>query len=248
MIENILKNKNILITGAGKGIGKQLVYDCVNDGAFVYCLVKSKKDNIKFKNLDNIKIFNGDVNNTKIINNIFNHSIKNKKIINGVVNNAGIRLRKEFINISKSDLLKIFNTNFFSIFFLLQIYFKYLKKYKVSTSIVNIGSIVGKIGFDELSAYASTKSALSGLSKSLATEFSKKNIRINLIEPGFTKTSFYNNFKTKKKLYEWTLRRTPMHRWGEPNEISDLIIFLLSDKSTYITGESISIDGGWSNS
>ena len=116
---------------------------------------------------------------------------------------------------------------------------------KLKGSIVNIGSIVGPTGFSELSGYASTKSALIGLTKSYAVEMSKKNIRANIINPGFTKTSYFKKFKQKKKLYKWTLSRIPMGRWGEPNEISYLINFLLSDKSQYITGESINIDGGW---
>jgi NAD(P)-dependent dehydrogenase (short-subunit alcohol dehydrogenase family) len=247
MIDDFLKNKNILITGAGKGIGEQLVYDCLEGGAFVYCLIKSKGDNSKFKNLTNIKIFNGDVNNTKVFKSIFNYSLKNKKLINGLVNNAGIRQRKKFVDISKTDLKKIFDTNFFAIFNLLQSYFKYVQQNKVNSSIVNIGSIVGKLGFNDLSGYASTKSALEGLTKSLALDFAEFGSRINIIQPGFTKTSFYQKFKKNKKLYNWTLNRTPLKRWGEPAEISNLIIFLLSDYSKYITGESISVDGGWSN-
>ena len=72
-------------------------------------------------------------------------------------------------------------------------------------------------------------------------------IRANLVNPGFTKTSFYRKFKKKKKLYNWTLSRIPSNRWGEPEEIANLICFLLSTKSNYITGETINIDGGWSN-
>ena len=74
----------------------------------------------------------------------------------------------------------------------------------------------------------------------------KKNIRSNSISPGFTKTSFYKPFKkNKKKLYSWTLSRIPQKRWGEPKEISELIHFLISNNSNYITGENINIDGGW---
>ena len=75
-----------------------------------------------------------------------------------------------------------------------------------------------------------------------------KNIRANTVNPGFTKSSFYKKFKQKKSLYKWTLSRIPQSRWGEPNEIANLICFLISENSSYITGESINIDGGWSNS
>ena len=90
---------------------------------------------------------------------------------------------------------------------------------------------------------------LVGLTKSVSVEMSKYKIRSNIINPGFTKTSFYKSFKKDKKaLYKWTTMRTPMKRWGEPEEIANLVCFLLSNKSSYITGESINIDGGWTSS
>ena len=122
-----------------------------------------------------------------------------------------------------------------------------LKKKNIR-SIVNISSIVGKNGFKELTGYASTKSALVGLGKSLAAEFGYLGLRINTINPGFIKTSYYSKFRKKNKLYNWTLSRTPIKRWGESYEVANLIIFLLSDKSSYINGEDINIDGGWLSS
>ena len=131
----------------------------------------------------------------------------------------------------------------------MQVFSDFLIKNKIKGSIVNLASIVGQIGFEELSAYASTKGALISLTKSFATEMSKHGIRANTISPGFTKTSFYKNFKkNKKQLYSWTLSRIPMKRWGEPTEISDLIAFILSEKSSYLNAENINVDGGWLNS
>ena len=114
--------------------------------------------------------------------------------------------------------------------------------------LIKSGAIVGEKGFIELSGYASTKRALDGLTKSLAVEFASKKIRINIIHPGFIKTSYYENFKkNKKKLYKWTLSRIPQKRWADPKEVAELVSFVLSDKSRYLNGENISIDGGWSN-
>ena len=73
-------------------------------------------------------------------------------------------------------------------------------------------------------------------------------IRANIVSPGFTETSYFNKFKKKKKLYNWTISRIPMGRWGKPKEVANLISFLLSDNSEYITGENINIDGGWLSS
>ena len=142
-----------------------------------------------------------------------------------MINNAGQRQRKSFLKISKKNIREIFDVNFFSIFNLTQKYVKYSKNKNFNCSVVNISSIVGSLGFEDLSGYGSTKSALDGLTKCLASEF-KGRIRFNSIQPGFTKTSFYEKFKKKRKsLYKWTLSRIPMKRWGNPNEIAELIFF-----------------------
>lgn len=241
----LFKNKAILVTGGGKGIGKSTIERLLNEGAYVYAIIKSKKDNKNFKNNRNLKIYNGKVENEKLIKKIFKDSKENKKIITGLVNNAGIRLRKDFIKTSKKDLSNIFNVNFFSIFRIMQLFSEYLNLSKNKGSIVNVASIVGQAGFKQLTAYASTKGALISLTKSFATEMAPYGIRANIVSPGFTKTSYYKKFKRNKKLYHWTLSRIPLKRWGDSGEIADLIIFLLSNKSNYITGENVNIDGGW---
>ena len=246
----ILRRKNILITGAGKGIGFDSVKNCIREGAFVYALIKNKNDKKKFNifHKNSYKVIVGNVNNNKLILKIFKDSIKSKKIISGLVNNAGMRFRKKFSLITEKELHEVFKVNFYSIFFLIQNYRNYLSKLKRKGSVVNVSSIVGEIGFKELTAYASSKGALTSLTKSLASELSSEEIRLNSISPGFIKTSFYKKFKKKKKLYNWTLSRIPMNRWGSPEEISKLISFLISDDSSYINGENINIDGGWLSS
>jgi len=166
------------------------------------------------------------------------------KHIDGLINNAGIRQRKEFEKISLKELDNIYEINFKSIFFLTQLFFKLMKKTK--GSIVNISSIVGPIGFNNLSGYAFTKSGLIGLTKSLANELAKYKIRVNSISPGFIKSSYANQFKKNNpELYDYTISRTLLKRWGECDEVADLILFLLSNNSLYITGNNIFIDGGW---
>ena len=138
--------------------------------------------------------------------------------------------------------------NFVSPFIITQKFYENCDK-KKNCSIVNIGSIVGENGLTELSGYGSSKGAINSLTKCLMSEFSQnyKNIRINCINPGFVKTSFYKKFKKNKKLYNWTLNKTPLNRWANSNEISNLIFFLLSDNSSYINGQCINIDGGWTS-
>ena len=240
-----MKKKNILVTGAGKGIGLATTKKLLEDGNYVFAIIRDKKDNKKFDNYDNLKIFNANIKNYKFIEKVLTYSHKIKKPITGLVNNAGIRQRKKFLKISSNDLKEIFTTNFFAAFKIMQIFTNSLIKKKLKGSIVNIASIVGQNGFSELSAYGATKGALISLTKSFAKEFGKMNIRVNCVSPGFTKTSFYKKFRTKKKLYNWTISRIPLSRWGNPDEIANMICFLLSDKSEYINGENINIDGGW---
>ena len=243
---NKLINKNILITGAGKGLGRALVDSLISKNIFIYALTRSKKDLNDLKDKKNIKIFYGDVSNINLIKKIFKSSEKEKKYINALVNNAGIRQRKKFINIKTKDLQEILKTNFISIFEIMKIFSIFSVKHNLTSSIVNIGSIVGENGFKELAGYSASKGALKSLTKSFAVEYAKKNIRANVINPGFIKTSYYEKFKKKNKnLYNWTLSRTPQGRWGEPLEVVNLIEFLLSDDASYITGANINIDGGW---
>ena len=242
-----LRNKNILITGVGKGLGKSMVEYFLKSGAYIYGITRSKSDINKLPNNKKLKLYVGDVRNVKIIKKIFNQSVKDKRIINGLVNNAGIRQRSKFENISSKDIKKVFDINFFSVFEILKLYVAYVKKYKINSSVVNIGSIVGETGFKDLSGYSSTKGALKSLTQCLAVEFANKNMRFNVVSPGFIETSFFNKFKSKKKLYKWTLSKIPMNRWGKSEEISALTAFLISDLSSYITGETINIDGGWTH-
>jgi len=245
----MFKSSAIIVTGVGKGIGTDIVRKISENGNFVYGITRSENDKKKFKKLNNCQIIIGDINNQSTLKKVIKISDKQKKIISGLVNNAGERQRIDFNKITKKDLKQIFEVNFFSNFYNMQIFSKYLIKKKIKGSIVNIGSIVGQRGFAQLSGYASTKSALDGLTKSFATEMAKFNIRANIVHPGFIKTSYYEKFrKNRKKLYSWTLGRIPQKKWGEPRDISNLVCFLLSDKSSYITGSSFNVDGGWLNS
>lgn len=248
MLNNFSK-KVVFITGAGKGIGRSLTESLLSRGAYVYVLTKSKNTMKDLHNNKNLKVFYGDVSNIKLIEKIFRISLKDKKKINAIINNAGIRQRKKFLRLTTKDIQNVFKINFFSIFKIMQMYCLYSIKNKIKSSIVNIGSIVGENGFLELAGYSSSKGALKSLTKSVAVEHAKDNIRVNIVIPGFIKTSYYKKFKkSKKKLYNWTLSRTPMSRWGESNEVVKLIEFLISDDSSYITGSSFNVDGGWLSS
>ena len=113
--------------------------------------------------------------------------------------------------------------------------------------VIGISSVIALTGNAGQSNYAASKAGLIGMTKSLALELAENNynIRVNCINPGFTKTSYFQNFKKNKKLYKWTLSKISAGRWGESSEISKLAILLMSNKASYINGQIINIDGGW---
>ena len=246
-MEKILKDKKILISGVGKGLGLDMLYKCIDNGAYIYGFTRSKSDikKINKKYLTKSKIFVGDVTNDKFLKRLFSYFKKNKIYLDGLINNAGQRQRKSFIDFTKKDIEQIIKVNFVSTFLLTQLFVKNSKNH--GESIVNIGSIVGEKPFSNLVGYASSKSAVSGFTKSLALELAEKknNIRVNCINPGFTKTSYFKKFKKNKKLYNWTISKIAAERWADSFEISKLAVFLLSKKSSYINGQIINIDGGW---
>ena len=243
-----LKNKIVLLTGAGKGIGKEILKLLIKEKITVYAITRKKKDFENLKKNKEVYLFEGDITNQKVIGQIFSKAKKNRHTFNCLINNAGIRQRKKFSKISNKDLQEVFENNFFSIFKISQKFSDQFNEKKNMASIVNISSIVGNLGFKELSGYASTKSAIDGLTKSLAAELSEKNIRVNSIAPGFIKSSYFENFKkNKNNLYKWTLSRIPFNKWGESTDVAYLTLFLLSENAKYINGQTIKIDGGWTS-
>lgn len=245
-----LKNKNILISGVGKGLGRDMMFKCVDSGAFVFGFTRSKNDikNLKGQYLKRTKIFIGDATNEKFIKKLFKYLSDRKIILDGLINNAGQRQRKSFTDFKSKDIRDIMNVNFISTFLIAQQFIKQIKKNNFG-SIINIGSIVGDKAFSDLTGYASSKSAISGFTKSLSLELASKGYktRVNCINPGFTKTSYFKKFRKNKKLYSWTIKKIAAGRWGDVSEVSGLAIFLLSNRSSYINGQTINIDGGWTS-
>ena len=214
MIKFNFKNKNFVLTGAGKGIGFETLSKLYKSGAKISAVTRSTSDikNIKKKFSHNrVYVYHGDISKENDIKNFFLFSKKKLNRIDGLINNAGIRQRKSFLDINKKDFEDVINNNLRSTFKISQLFSTIMKKN--GGSIINISSIVGPRGFKNLSGYAMTKSAINGLTKSLAVELAKKKIRVNSICPGFIKSSYASKFKNNfAKLYKYTLDRTPLNR------------------------------------
>lgn len=242
-------NKVVVITGVGKGFGRELVKSLCND-YYVIGISRTSDDldslenetaksshNVVLKCLDL-----SDFENTRMV--LSEELEKLRKPVFGLINNAGVRCRKAFTELSVTDFLDVARVNLFAAINLSSILLKYMLKEKAGR-IINISSILSQSALPELSAYSVSKGGLDAFTRSLAVEYGHKNISVNSVLPGFCKTSYYPTFAKNHELLDMTLRNTPMNRWGEDNELVGLCRFLLSPEAGYINGASIPIDGGW---
>lgn len=246
----LLEGKVCIITGAGKGFGRSLADVFHGHGAKIALITRNQDDVLELKKAfgsdsNEVIAVCGDVTHPDAVYNFVAETYNCFGQIDVLVNNAGIRFRKKFLDISQADFRHVMDTNLVSMFHLCQAVLPYMVKQNAG-KIINMSSVAGSQGLPELSAYVTSKAGIIGLTKALAVEFAEKNIQINAICPGFCKTSYYENFKAKSELYNFTLERTPMRRWGESEEIAKACVFLASDMSSYITGDVLNVDGGWS--
>ena len=240
---NNLENKNIIVTGASGGIGNSIVKKLNKAGANILASGTriEKLEELK-KNFENIKILKFDISQSdKIAEFIENATNELGGSLDGLVNNAGITQDNLAIRMSLEEWQKVININLTSTFLMSKFAIKKMLKNK-SGKIVNITSVVGHTGNLGQANYTASKAAIVAMSKSLAIEYAKKNININCISPGFIKTAMTDNIDEKFK--EVIISKIPSARLGEPDDIANAVLFLSSDQSDYINGETIHVNGG----
>ena len=240
---NNLENKNIIVTGASGGIGNSIVKKLNEAGANILASGTriEKLEELK-KNFENIKILKFDISQSdKIDEFIENATNELGGSLDGLVNNAGITQDNLAIRMSLEEWQKVININLTSTFLMSKFAIKKMLKNK-SGKIVNITSVVGHTGNLGQANYTASKAAIVAMSKSLAIEYAKKNININCISPGFIKTAMTDNIDEKFK--EVIVSKIPSARLGEPDDIANAVLFLSSDQSDYINGETIHVNGG----
>ena len=247
---NNLENKNIIVTGASGGIGNSIVKKLNKAGANILASGTriEKLEELK-KNFENIKILKFDISQSdKISEFIENATNELGGSLDGLVNNAGITQDNLAIRMSLEEWQKVININLTSTFLMSKFAIKKMLKNK-SGKIVNITSVVGHTGNLGQANYTASKAAIVAMSKSLSIEYAKKNININCISPGFIKTAMTDNIDEKFK--EVIVSKIPSARLGEPDDIANAVLFLSSDQSDYINGETIHVNGGlymaWQN-
>ncbi len=240
---NDLKDLNIILTGATGGIGSSILEKLYNHGAKIIATGTNQEKLDKINNkYENVKVKKFDISDHSSLENFINEcndDFQNK--IDILINNAGITKDNLSIRMSEDEWNKVININLTSTFLLCKNTIKKMLKNK-NGKIINITSVVGHTGNIGQANYAASKAGLIGMSKSLALEYGKKNIKINCVSPGFIKSEMTDkindNFKEQLK------NKISLERFGDPIDVANAVFFLSSGLSDYITGETLHVNGG----
>jgi NAD(P)-dependent dehydrogenase (short-subunit alcohol dehydrogenase family) len=240
-----LQNKKALVTGGTKGIGLAVTKEFIELGAEVLVVARKTGDLTSQVKSEKLILLEGDVTDpsfrTKII-----QTVKDRwGRLDILVNNVGTNIRKSFIEYSEEEYRQLFETNLFAMVDLTQRSFELLKNSK-NASVINIASVAGSVDVQSGPPYGMTKAAIIQLSRHLAVEWSQHHIRVNTVSPWYIETPLTESVLSQPVRLEKILARTPMARVGQPEEVASLVAFLAMDKSSYITGQNIMVDGGMS--
>ena len=236
------KNKKILITGATGGIGGSLVQKFISlNGNVLGTGTKVEKLNLIKKQNPSIKIHKFDISNHSKIEEFIETVSNELGGLDILINNAGVNVDNLSLRMKDEEWKKVIDINLTSTFLLSKYAIKKMLKNKFGR-IVNITSIVAHSGNLGQSNYSASKAGIIGMSKSLAIEYAKKNITINCVSPGFIVSEMTENLPDKVK--EYLTSRIPMARLGNGEDVSNCAAFLSSDSSSYVTGETIHVNGG----
>ena len=236
------KNKKILVTGATGGIGKALVQKFVSlEGNVLATGTKTEKLDALKKEFPNINVLKFDISDHSKIEEFIENVSSQLVGLDILVNNAGINMDNLSLRMKDDEWKKVIDLNLGSTFFLCKYGIKKMLKNKYGR-IVNITSIVGHTGNLGQSNYAASKAAIVGMSKSLAIEYAKKNITINCVSPGFIQSKMTEGIVESIKAV--LTSRIPMAKLGKGEDVANTVAFLSSDAASYITGETIHVNGG----
>ena len=237
----IMDKKIAFITGISRGIGLEIAKSFVNDDYFVIGTSRSSFRINEELNSENCMHLLMDVTDREQISSCFDELKKINKIPNVLINNAGITKDQLFLRMKEDDWDDVINSNLTSVFNITKLFIKSMVKDRYG-KIINISSVAGLMGNPGQVNYSASKAGLGGFTRALAKEVAARNITVNCIAPGFIETDMTNHFKEEE--LENILNQIPANKMGNPQQIADLALFLASSKGNYITGQTISVDGG----
>ena len=234
-----MKSMNVFISGATRGIGKNIALHFAKKN---FNVVGTSRNEFEFEEkLDNFFPIKLDVTSRENIKDCY-ELLNDKKLLPDIlINNAGITSDKLFLRMKDDDWDNVINTNLNGVYNLSKVFIKNMVKNR-NGRIINISSISGLMGNPGQVNYSSSKSALSGFTKSLAKELGSRNITVNCVAPGYIDTDMTSFLDHDSKVS--IIKDIPLNRLGKADDVSDLVMFLASDEASYITGQTISIDGG----
>lgn len=246
-----LAGKTALVTGGSRGIGLAIAEGFAQQGADVAIVARDKdrlqaaKQEIQAETGKKVWTFAFDLENTKAIKALFKDIISETKWIDILVNCAGATVRAPAEDIDPKDWNDVFAVNLTAVLVMSQAFCRHRMQAGKGGKIINIGSLMCHGARPTTAAYASSKGGLLMLTKSLAVEWAKYNINVNAIGPGYIDTELSKPLRADEKLNKWVLSRTPLGRWGQPEDIAGAAVFLACDASKFVTGQILYVDGGW---
>lgn len=243
-----LKNKTAIVTGAGQGIGREIALSLAKNGANVVLIDISDKIFDVLKEIENLGVqglaVKCDVSKAEDVEKAVKEAITKFGRIDILVNNAGIYPFKPILQMTEEDWDRVLDINLKGTFFMTKAVLPKMIEQR-GGKIINIASIAGSmVGYPNLAHYSASKAGVVGFTKAVALEVAQYGINVNAISPGPIQTPGTEAIGLTKELYEQTVRSIPLGRIGLPEDVANLVVFLASDKSSFITGQNIVIDGG----
>ena len=236
-----MDKKIVFITGVSRGIGLEIAKCFLNDRYFVIGTSRSNFNLGEALDSDHCLHIPLDVTDRDQVKNCMEQIKTQEKIPNVLINNAGITKDQLFLRMKDEDWDEVINSNLTGVFNITKLFIKSMVKDR-SGKIINISSVAGLMGNPGQVNYSSSKAGLGGFTRSLAKEVAARNITVNCIAPGFIETDMTNHFKSDE--LDNILKTIPANKMGNPQDIANLALFLASSSSDYITGQTISVDGG----
>ena len=236
-----MDKKIVFITGVSRGIGLEIAKCFLNAGYFVIGTSRSNFNLGEALDSDHCLHIPLDVTDRDQVKDCMEQIKTQEKIPNVLINNAGITKDQLFLRMKDEDWDEVINSNLTGVFNITKLFIKSMVKDR-SGKIINISSVAGLMGNPGQVNYSSSKAGLGGFTRSLAKEVAARNITVNCIAPGFIETDMTNHFKSDE--LDNILKTIPANKMGNPQDIANLALFLASSSADYITGQTISVDGG----